>query len=159
MSSVSKLWKKGFLNAEPRVVEGMYKWEVQVSSENLGKIYAVIGKNRANTLAEELQENSELFLLKILVPVYESFKFSNEIRDREWGIPHPQLVFHSWEINEMDPFHVNMTDDEIEEYGEQELPPNQIKMIIDEIRKRKGLALEKKLVEDGGKQTTLSKKK
>jgi len=159
MSAVSKLCKKGFLNAEPRVVEGLYKWEVQVNSENLGKIYAVIGKHRAKTLAEELQENSELFLLKILVPISESFKFSNEIRDREWGIPHPQLIFYGWEINTMDPFHVSMTDDELEEYGDSELPPNQIKMIIDDIRKRKGLHIEKKLVEDGGKQVTLSKKK
>jgi len=159
MSLISKLCRKSFLNAEPRIVEGMYKCELQVSSENLGKIYAVIGKHRAKTLEEELQENSELFLLKILIPVYESFSFSDQIRDRECGIPHPQLVFYGWDINAMDPFHVSMTDDELEEFGDQELPPNQVKIMIDKIRKRKGLVTEKKLVEDGGKQSTLSRKK
>lgn len=83
MSLVSKLCRKGFLNAEPRIVEGMYKCELQVNSDNLGKIYSVLNRSRSKTLEEELLENSELFLLKILVPVYEGFKFSNEIRDRE----------------------------------------------------------------------------
>lgn len=159
MSMTSKLCKKAFLNAEPRVVEGMYKCELQVSSENLGKIYDVIRKNRARTLEEELQESSEMFMLKILVPVYDSFTFSDQIRDRECGIPHPQLIFYGWEINDMDPFHVAMTDEELEEFGDQELPPNQVKLVIDKIRKRKGLPTEKKLVEDGSKQSTLSKKK
>jgi translation elongation factor EF-G len=132
---------------------------LQVSSDNLGKIYQVLNRSRSKTLEEELQENSEMFLLKILVPVYEGFKFSNEIRDRECGIPHPQLVFYGWEINAMDPFHVSMTDDELEEFGEQELHPNKIKQIIDEIRKRKGLPIDKMLIKDGSKQVTLSANK
>mmetsp|Transcript_42536 Transcript_42536/g.49679 ORF Transcript_42536/g.49679 Transcript_42536/m.49679 type:complete len:99 (+) Transcript_42536:1771-2067(+) len=98
-------------------------------------------------------------MLKILVPVYESFSFSDQIRDRECGIPHPQLVFYGWEINDMDPFHISLTEDEIEEFGDQELPSNQVKQIIDKIRKRKGLPIEKKLVADGSKQNTLSRKK
>lgn len=159
MSLIQKSCRKAFLNAEPRIVEGMYLCELQVISENLGKIYAVIDKHRCKRLSEELSENSELFDLKILVPVYESFSFSDQIRDRECGIPHPQLIFYGWEINDIDPFHVSMTDDEIEEFGDQELPPNQAKIIIDKIRKRKGLPTEKKLVEEGSKQSTLSKKK
>lgn len=52
-----------------------------------------------------------------------------------------------------------MTDEELEEFGDQELPPNKVKMIIDEIRKRKGLPIEKKHVQDASKQVTLSANK
>lgn len=159
MALIQKLCRKGFLYAEPRIVEGMYKCELQVNSENLGKIYAVIGKHRAKKLEEELQESSELFLLKILVPVYESFSFCDIIREREWGIPHPQLIFYGWEINDMDPFQISLTEEQLEEFGDKELPSNQVKQIIDKIRKRKGLPTEKKLVADGSKQVTLSRKK
>ena len=159
MALIQRLCTKGFLYAEPRIVEGMYKWELQVNSENLGKIYAVIGKHRAKKLEEELQESSELFLLKILVPVYDSFSFCDQIRERECGIPHPQLVFYGWEINDMDPFQISLTEEQLEEFGDKELPSNQVKQIIDKIRKRKGLPIEKILVADGTKQNTLSKKK
>ena len=156
MSWVRNLCKRAFLNAEPRLVEGYYKWELQASSENLGKIYDVVGMTRSKVLEEELQNNSELFLLKILVPVH-SYNFADLIRNKDCGIPHPQLVFYGWEINNLDPFHVPMTDDEIEEFGDQELPSNFAKQIIDRCRIRKSLPIEKKLVEEASKQSTLSK--
>jgi ribosome assembly protein 1 len=83
MSITKDLCKKAFINAEPRIVEGMYKCEMQVDSNNLGKIYAVIGKHRGSTLEEELHEYSDLFLLKVLIPVIESFSFTDQIRKKE----------------------------------------------------------------------------
>jgi hypothetical protein len=52
-----------------------------------------------------------------------------------------------------------LTAEELEEFGDNELPPNSAKIIIMSVRERKGLKTEKKIIEEGDKQTTLSKKK
>lgn len=50
-------------------------------------------------------------------------------------------------INENDPFFVPQTKEELEEHGEGDiLPPNPAKVIIEKIRTRKGLPVDKKIV-------------
>jgi ribosome assembly protein 1 len=46
-------------------------------------------------------------------------------------------VFSHWQIIEEDPFHINKTEEELEEFGEQILPPNIAKVLVDKVRKRK----------------------
>lgn len=57
------------------------------------------------------------------------------------------MVFHGFEINEDDPFFIPQTEEEIEEHGEGDiLPPNPAKVIIEKVRTRKGLPVDKKIV-------------
>ena len=82
------------------------------------------------------------------------------MRKKSFGIAYPQLVFYGYEINENDPFFIPQTEEEIEEHGEGDiLPPNPAKVIIEKVRVRKGLPIDKKLVISGEQQRTLSKKK
>lgn len=46
MSTARDLCRKAFMNADPRLVEGLYICTMQVSSGTLGKIYSVIHKRR-----------------------------------------------------------------------------------------------------------------
>jgi len=160
ISSVKDLCRRAFLNADPRIVEGMFMCNMQATPDNYGKIYGVIQKVRGRVISEEVQDGTNNFLFQVLIPVIESFIFNEEIRKKSCGIAYPQLVFHGWEINENDPFYVPLTEEEIEEHGEGEsLPPNPAKVIIEKVRYRKGMAIDKKVVASGEGQRTLSKKK
>jgi len=73
---------------------------------------------------------------------------------------YPQLVFNGFLINEEDPFFIPITDEELEDHGIGDiLQENPAKVLIENVRKRKGLIIDKKMVEDGDKQRTLQRKK
>ena len=76
------------------------------------------------------------------------------------GAAVPQLMFSHWEPLDQDPFFMP-TEEELEEFGENEqaMGNNVARRLIEEVRKRKGLLLEKKLMEHADKQRTLKKNK
>ena len=159
MSTTRELCRKAFMNADPRLVEGLYMCTMQVSSGTLGKIYSVIHKRRGRMVSEELLPETDVFTVKVLVPVVESFGFAEEIRERGEGITDPQMTFSHWEIINADPFFVAKTAAQMEEFGQQVQAPNLAKILIEKIRKRKGLPTEGKLVVNAEKQRTLTKMK
>ena len=125
-----------------------------------GKIYGVINKCRGRVVKEEVQDGTNNFLIDALIPVIEGFIFNEEIRVKSCGIAYPQLVFHGFEIVEDDPFFIPQTEEELEDHGQGDiLPPNPSKVIIEKVRKRKGLQVEQKIVSSAEQQRTLSKKK
>ena len=64
----------------------------------------------------------------------------------------PQLEFNGFYINADDPFFIPKTEEELEDHGLGDiLPDNPTKVIIENIRKRKGLILDKKIVADPSK--------
>ncbi|KAL4452839.1 hypothetical protein ABPG74_002404 [Tetrahymena malaccensis] len=148
-----------FLGAQPRIVEGMYMCYVQTQQENYGKSFEVLNKKRARIIEEELQESSNIFLIKAHLPVSESFDFYNLMQDNTSGRINSQLIFDTWKILEIDPFYVPQTQEEIEEHGATVNVPNFAKDLIEKIRKRKGLSTEEKVVVAAEKQRNLSKKK
>lgn len=86
------------------------------------------------------------------VPLVASFEFVKDLRERCQGLAHPQLVFNGFFINEDDPFFIPKTEAELEDHGLGDiLPDNPTKMIIEQVRKRKGLILDKKIVIDAAK--------
>lgn len=145
--------------ADPRIVEGFYICDLQATQDTYGKIYQAIEKCRGKVTEEELQEGTNNFLMKCIVPLIEGFVFTEEIFKKGCGIAYPQLVFHGWEVNANDPFFVPQTEEEKEDLGEGDiLPPNPTKILIEKVRARKGLPIEQSLVA-ADKQRTLSKKK
>ena len=93
-----------------------------------------------------------------MVPLVTSFEFNDTVRKKCQGIAYPQLVFHGFQINEDDPFFIPKTEEEIEDHGIGDiLAENPTKLLIEKVRKRKGLILDKKIVEDGDKQRTLTR--
>lgn len=63
------------------------------------------------------------------------------------------------QVVDIDPFWVPSTEEEIAHFGEKADTINRAKFYMDQVRKRKGLAVTEKIVEHAEKQRTLAKKK
>jgi ribosome assembly protein 1 len=163
ISAAKEACRMSFEGSPVRLVEPMYLCEVQVQSDMLGKMYSVLRRRRSKILSEDMREGStSMFVIRSHLPVVESFGLSEEILTKTSGEAIPQLVFNAFEVLDVDPFFVPTTAEELEEYGEGSgggIPPNIALKYIEAVRKRKGLATWKKLVEHADKQRTRSKKK
>jgi ribosome assembly protein 1 len=166
--------RQGFLDWSPRLLLAMYSCEIQASSkftssihtiylshstaEVLGRVYDVITRRRGRVLSEAMKEGTPFFTVLSLLPVAESFGFSDEIRKRTSGAASPQLIFQGFDILDEDPFWVPFTEDDLEDLGELADKENVAKRYMDSVRKRKGLMVSgKKLVKDAEKQKTLKR--
>ncbi|KAI9683956.1 MAG: Cytoplasmic GTPase/eEF2-like protein (ribosomal biogenesis) [Trizodia sp. TS-e1964] len=158
IKTVRESIRAGFLDWSPRLLLAMYSCEIQASTEVLGKVYAVLTRRRGRILSESLKEGTPFFTIASLLPVAESFGFSDEIRKRTSGAASPQLIFAGFEMLNEDPFWVPFTEEDLEDLGELADKENVAKRYMDKVRKRKGLPVTgKKLVKDAEKQKTLKR--
>jgi len=88
------------------------------TAEVLGRVYATLSRRRGHILTESLKEGTPFYSILSLLPVAESFGFSDEIRKRTSGAAQPQLVFSGFEVLDEDPFWVPQTEEELEDFGE-----------------------------------------
>lgn len=127
-------------------------------AEVLGRVYAVVTRRRGRILSETMKEGTSFFTILSLLPVAESFGFSDEIRKRTSGAASPQLIFTGFEMLDQDPFWVPATEEELEDLGELADKENVAKRYMDSVRSRKGMVVAgKKLVKDAEKQKTLKR--
>uniref|UniRef100_A0A1A7YEI2 Elongation factor-like 1 n=1 Tax=Iconisemion striatum TaxID=60296 RepID=A0A1A7YEI2_9TELE len=146
--------------AQPqRLMAAMYTCDVMATAEVLGRVYGVLGKREGRVLHEEMKEGTDMFLIKAVLPIAESFGFADEIRKRTSGLASPQLVFSHWEVISSDPYWVPTTEEEYLHFGEKADSDNQALKYMNAVRRRKGLYVEEKIVEHAEKQRTLSKNK
>ncbi|KAI9894326.1 MAG: Cytoplasmic GTPase/eEF2-like protein (ribosomal biogenesis) [Vezdaea aestivalis] len=158
IKTVRDSFKQGFLDWSPRILLAMYSCEIQASAEVLGKVYAVITRRKGRILSESLKEGTPFFTILSVLPVAESFGFSDEIRKRTSGAASPQLIFQGFEKLNEDPFWVPSTEEDLEDLGELADRENVAKKYMDRVRKRKGLQVKgEKLVRDAEKQKTLKR--
>ncbi|TSK53819.1 Elongation factor-like GTPase 1 [Bagarius yarrelli] len=132
---------------------------VAIEPKHPRRVYGVLSKREGRVLNEEMKEGSDVFIIKAVLPVAESFGFADEIRKRTSGLASPQLVFTHWEVISSDPFWVPTTEEEYLHFGEKADSANQALKYVNAVRKRKGLYVEEKIVEHAEKQRTLSKNK
>lgn len=131
-----------------RIMLAMYLCEIQASTEALGRAYGVITRRKGKVLTEELKEGTPFLLIRAELPVIESIGFSEEIRKKTSGAANPQLTFSHFETLEEDPFWVPTTEEELEELGEIADRENIALNYVKQIRRRKGLKVGDKLVEN-----------
>ncbi|KAI9860779.1 MAG: Cytoplasmic GTPase/eEF2-like protein (ribosomal biogenesis) [Trichoglossum hirsutum] len=150
--------RQGFLDWSPRLLLAMYSCEIQASADVLGRVYGVITRRRGRILSESLNEGTPFYSVLSLLPVAESFGFSEEIRKRSSGAASPQLIFQGFEMLDQDPFWVPFTEEDLEDLGELADRENVAKRYMDRVRERKGLFVSgKKLVQNAEKQKTLKR--
>ena len=105
-----------------------------------------------------MKEGTPFYTILSVLPVAESFGFSEEMRKRTSGAASPQLIFAGFEALDQDPFWVPATEEELEDLGELADKQNIAKRYVDAVRSRKGLVVkDKKLVKDAEKQKSLKK--
>eukprot|EP00442_Polarella_glacialis_P001055 CAMPEP_0115116006 /NCGR_PEP_ID=MMETSP0227-20121206/43027_1 /TAXON_ID=89957 /ORGANISM="Polarella glacialis, Strain CCMP 1383" /LENGTH=1060 /DNA_ID=CAMNT_0002516779 /DNA_START=121 /DNA_END=3300 /DNA_ORIENTATION=- len=137
------LFRRGFA----RISEAMLLLEVQCEQAMLGKVYSVLSKRRAKVQDEGLREGTSLFYISSFLPLADSFGLAHDLRQAASGHVSFHCAFSHWEQTEDDPFQeASLTAEELEELGDQPLPPNNARKLIDAIRKRKGLPTDEKVV-------------
>ena len=101
-----------------RLMVAMYSCVIQVTTDVLGKAYAVLSRRKGRVrqcgkcavhylqcmpalqvLGEEMTEGTNVFQISAVLPVIESFGFCEEIRMKTSGLASPQLVFSHWEVS------------------------------------------------------------
>lgn len=148
---------EAFLDWSPRMMWAMYSCDIQTSVDVLGKVYAVVQQRRGKIVSEEMKEGTPFFQIEAHIPVVEAFGFSEDIRKKTSGAAQPQLVFAGFECIDMDPFWVPTTEEELEELGETADKENIARRHMNNVRRRKGLFVNEKLIENAEKQRTLKK--
>ena len=146
----------GFMDWSPRLMLAMYSCEIQASADVLGRVYSTLNRRHGRILTESLKEGTPFYSILSLLPVAESFGFSDEIRKRTSGAAQPQLVFSGFEVLDEDPYWVPATEEELEDFGEKGDRERVSRRYLDAVRVRKGLLVMKRGVE-AEKQKTLKR--
>ncbi|KAJ7202772.1 P-loop containing nucleoside triphosphate hydrolase protein [Mycena pura] len=157
LSGVREACRNGLLDWSPRLMLAMYSCDIQASTEVLGKVYGVVARRRGRIIADEMKEGTSFFMVSALIPVVESFGIADDIRKRTSGAASPQLIFAGYELLDQDPFWVPTTEEELEDLGEKADRSNIAKGYVDAVRERKGLSVDRKIVEFAEKQRTLKR--
>ena len=140
ITSIRNAIGSAFLDWSPRILLAMYSCTIQATPEVLGRVYAVLTRRRGSILSESLLEGTPYFTIEARLPVAESFGFSDEIRKRTSGLAQPMLRFTGFEVlDDVDPFWVPKTEEELEDLGEWGDRENVAKKYVDAVRRRKGL--------------------
>ncbi|XP_044044942.1 elongation factor-like GTPase 1 isoform X2 [Siniperca chuatsi] len=159
IAAIKEACRHAFQAQPQRLMAAMYTCEIMATAEVLGRVYGVLGKREGRVLHEDMKEGTDMFIIKAVLPVAESFGFSDEIRKRTSGLASPQLVFSHWEVINSDPYWVPTTEEEYLHFGEKADSANQALKYMNAVRRRKGLYVDEKIVEHAEKQRTLSKNK
>jgi len=159
VSVMKECCRKAFMAQPVRLMTAMYECTIAVKAEVLGKMFSVLHKRRGQVIKEELIEGSSTFTVTAHIPVIESMNFGPELRKQTSGMAMPQLVFSHWEVVDVDPFWEPNTEEELLHFGEKADSENPALRYMNDIRKRKGLKIDEKLVEFAEKQRTLTKSK
>ncbi|KAH7885095.1 P-loop containing nucleoside triphosphate hydrolase protein [Phlebopus sp. FC_14] len=157
ISAARDACRNGLLDWSPRLKLAMYSCDIQASTDVLGKVYGVIAKRRGRIVGEEMKEGTMFFTVSALLPVVESFGFAEDIRKRTSGAASPQLIFRGYELLDQDPFWVPTTEEELEDLGEKADRSNVAKEYMDGVRERKGMFVDRKIVQFAEKQRTLKR--
>lgn len=158
ISAARDAFRQGLLDWSPRLKLAMYACDVQASSDVLGKVYAVLNRRRGKITSEEMKSGTDFFTIRAEMPVVESFGFVDEIRKKTSGAAQPQLIFAGFrEILGIDPFWVPTTQEELEDLGEIADRENPALAYMEQVRRRKGLEVRKRLVVSAEKQRTLKR--
>ncbi|KAG0673264.1 Cytoplasmic GTPase/eEF2-like protein (ribosomal biogenesis), partial [Kluyveromyces marxianus] len=149
------LTHQAMMEWSPRLMWAMYTCDIQASVDVLGKVYAVVQQRRGRITSEELKEGTPFFQIEARIPVVEAFGFSEDIRKKTSGAAQPQLVFAGFETIDLDPFWVPKTEEELEEMGEFADKENIARKHMNSIRRKKGLFVDEKVIQNAEKQRTL----
>lgn len=162
IGSTKEAVRLAFLNASPRVMEASLDVDVSVSADALGRMYTVLAKRRGRVLLEDMKDGVNIFNVTAVIPLTESFGFAEALRKQTSGFASAQMTFRRWEAVDVDPFWVPKTEEEKEDIAAEdatETNNNLARKLLTGVRRRKGLRLEDKIVQNAEKQRTLSRKK
>ena len=105
VSAMKKGCYDSFLGAEPRLVQGLLMCTILVNETYLGNVLESLSIRRSKIQESEYEELTNMFVVRAMMPIQESFGFFENIMKLTSGRVSPQLEFWGWDIIEMDPFY------------------------------------------------------
>jgi ribosome assembly protein 1 len=139
----------------------VYRCTVQTSAEMMGRAYGALGRRHATILGEEYHEGTQFFTIDALLPVEESFGLADDLRGRTSGVAIPQLQFAGFRLLDGDPFAAPPEDggtksaDPADDGAGGTTTSYLAAKYLARIRERKGLFVERRIVQNAEKQRTL----
>ena len=112
--------------SDPGIMEPVYLVEITVPQDSMGGIYGVLSRRRGHVFQEECRAGTPMYSIKAHLPVNESFGFSADLRAATGGKAFPQCVFDHWQVFPGSPLDKT----------------SKCCALVQEVRKRKGLAVE-----------------
>jgi translation elongation factor EF-G len=76
ISTIKVACKRAFLNAEPRIVEGMFMCKLEATPTTVGIIYNLVNKARGRVIDENVIDGTQDLKISFLIPLNESFVFT-----------------------------------------------------------------------------------
>lgn len=148
----------GFMDWSPRLMLAYYSCEIQCSTEVLGRTYSTLSRLHATITSESMKEGTPFYSIMALLPMTTSFHIASELLKSTSGAAQPQLLFHGFEILDEDPLWVPQTEEELEDFGTLGDRERWSKVLMEGVRRRKGLAVKgERVVKEGEKQKTLKR--
>lgn len=120
------------LSANPKLMEPVFKAEIQLPREKISTIYNLMSKRRGTVGSIVEEGNCNMMRVEAELPVSESFGFVEDLRGVTSGTAFASLCFSHWQLVPGDPLD----------------PTSYAYQILMKIRKRKGLKLELPKFED-----------
>ncbi|GAW82092.1 translation elongation factor [Plasmodium gonderi] len=160
--NIIALMKEACLNSmlqnKLRIFEPMLRLNLTCESNVLGKVYNVLLKRRCSILSEEIKDGYFLYSIDAYLPLFNSFKLSEELRSKCSGNVIYDIQFSHWnKINE-DIFLSNDSSTVLyDEDFDIKLTDNTATEIVNYIRRAKGLETNEKIIQKPEKQCTLKK--
>lgn len=111
------------LLADPSLQEPVFLVEITTPSDLVGVIYGCVSSRRASVEDEVQIEGTPLTIMKVFLPVAESFGFTGFLREKTGGQAFPNMVFDHYDVLS----------------GVAAEKDSRLNKIIVDIRKRKGL--------------------
>lgn len=111
VSAVKKGCIDSFLGADPRLVQGQLMCTVLVAENHLSSVIEALSIRKSKILENDYEDLTNMFIVRALMPMQESFGFFVNIMKLTSGRVSPQLEFAGWDMIEMDPFYQPKTQD------------------------------------------------
>jgi U5 small nuclear ribonucleoprotein component len=92
-----------FLLASPRLMEPMFRCDIQAPADAMSAIYAVLAKRRGHVVSDRPIPGTPVFAIRALLPALESFGFETDLRVHTLGAAFGMCVFDSWAVVPGDP--------------------------------------------------------
>ncbi|WZN62719.1 U5 small nuclear ribonucleoprotein component [Chloropicon roscoffensis] len=92
-----------FLTATPRLMEPIYRVEIQTPADCMRAIYNVLTRRRGHVIQETAKPGTPIYIVKAQLPVIESFGFETDLRYHTQGQSFCLSVFDHWHVVPGDP--------------------------------------------------------
>mmetsp|Transcript_18913 Transcript_18913/g.28330 ORF Transcript_18913/g.28330 Transcript_18913/m.28330 type:complete len:1088 (+) Transcript_18913:192-3455(+) len=131
-----KVVHSSLLTAQPKLLEPVYRMEIQCNGDIVDGINPLISKRRGHVVQDKPIPGSPFYMLKAFMPVMDSFGFETDLRVMTQGQAMVQSVFDHWAVVPGDPLDKNIILHPLEPSPQQHLARD----FLVKTRRRKGLS-------------------